>query len=158
MKKTSNNTQNKPQDQSFFVIYKGLKENTEHSVEVEIKPFNEELHYLQSLVGGYLEHFIIDDDLDRQHIDMWIDEEGKLKMEELKPTWSLCDPQGNIYDVIFGNCVFSKYNDDGETLGLTIDEVHTVIDFLLSCPRGYLQHKDSNQKISSVLCKVYDFN
>lgn len=125
-------------DQTYFVVYKGLKSNRERSVQVEIKPFKPELEYLQGLVGGFIEHYIIDRDLDRDQIDMWIDDEGKLK--QLEPTWALMY-QGGLYDVIFGNCVFSKYNREGETLGLNQDEVNRVIQFLLSRDKAELMDK-----------------
>lgn len=153
MSRNTTRANSKAQEQTYFLVYKGVKENAEHSVEVEIKPFGEELEYLQSLVGGYLEHFIIDRHLDDLHIDMWIDEEGKFKTDQYKATWSLCDHDGTVYDVIFGNCVFSKYNDEGETLGLTQDEVNIVIQFLLDCPRAYIEFKDTHKKINSVLVK-----
>lgn len=113
-----------------FVIYKGIDEKTMKR-QVEVRPFDDELAYLQGLVGGFIEHYIIDDKLDRQMIDMWIDEEGKLK-DGLVPTFALLH-EGQLYDVIFGNCVFSKYDLEGNTLGLDPDEVSRVIGFLNDC-------------------------
>ena len=103
-----------------FVVYTGI-EGVRH--QLTVVPFNSELKYLQSLVGGLIEHYIIDEELNDLHIDMWIDDEGKLK--NLKPTIALMN-DGQLVDVIFGNCVFSKYNDEGETLGLEEYEVGIV--------------------------------
>lgn len=119
-------------DKTVFVVYKGIKidptKDRPIRRQIEVRPFEESLKYLQDLVGGYIEHFIIDPDLDRLHIDMWINEEGKF-IEGLDPSIALCH-EGRLYDVIMGNCVFSKYNDQGETLGLTLDEMNIVIDWV----------------------------
>lgn len=117
----------KQSKQKAFVVYKGIDEDVKNR-HIEVVPFDEKLEYLQGLVGGLIEHFIIDRDLDRLHIDMWIDDEGKLK-EGLKPTFALLH-DGKLYDYILGNCVFSKYTDQGETLGLSPDEVGIVTRWL----------------------------
>lgn len=142
-------------DKTYFVVYKGLEENKEHTVKVEIVPFNEELKYLQKLVGGHIEHCIIDEDLYKDHIDMWIDEEGKYKADRYKLTWSICDKDGMVYDAILGNCVFSKFTDEGETVGLHQQEVNRVIDYLLSRPKGCLTRNDGTVT-NSVLIKIID--
>lgn len=103
-----------------FVVYTGI-EGVRH--QLTVVPFNSELKYLQSLVGGMLEHFNIDAELYDLHIDMWIDEQGKLK--GLKPTIALMN-DGQLVDVIVGNCVFSKFNAEGDTLGLEEYEVGIV--------------------------------
>lgn len=107
---------------SHFVVYTGMNDKCRH--QLTVVPFNDKLEYLQSLVGGLIEHYVIDRDLDAQHIDMWIDDEGKFK-SDYKPTIALLY-NGELYDVIMGNCVFSKYNSEGETLGLNVDEVSVV--------------------------------
>ena len=119
-------------DTKVFVVYKGIKmdDTKDRPIrrQIEVRPFNNDLEYLQGLVEGYLEHYVIDDGLDRLHIDMWINEEGKFQ-EGLKPTIALTH-EGQLYDVIMGNCVFSKYNEAGETLGLNPKEMCIVIDWL----------------------------
>lgn len=111
-----------------FVVYKGI-DQVKKRRQIEVVPFDPELKYLQKLVGGYIEHFIIDEGLNQFHIDMWIDEEGKFK-EGLTPSFALMH-DGQLYDVIFGNCVFSKYDGQGETFGLSLDEVNIVIKYLM---------------------------
>ena len=119
-------------EKTVFVVYTGVKIDRSKvrpvRRQIEVRPFNDELKYLQNLVDGYLEHYVIDDDLDRIHIDMWINEEGKFR-EDFKPTIALTH-EGKLYDVIMGPCVFSKYNDEGETLGLSLDEMNIVIDWI----------------------------
>ena len=124
-----------------FVVYKGIDEK-KMKRQVEVRPFDDELEYLQDLVGGWLEHYVIDRKLDHLFIDMWIDEEGKLK-DGLEPTFALMH-EGKLYDVIFGNCVFSKYDLDGNTLGLSPDEVSHVIAFLNDCDVVGLIKKDGS--------------
>jgi len=124
-----------------FVVYKGI-DLSDNKRKIEVRPFDDELSYLQGLVGGYIEHYIISDELDYKFIDMWIDEEGKLK-DGLTPTFALLHDH-DLYDVIFGNCVFSKYDLDGNTLGLTPDEVSQVIKFLNDCDVVGLIKKDGS--------------
>lgn len=134
--------------ETFFLVYKGLKMADAPYLDVEEVPFNPELKYLQDLVGGFIEHYIIDKGLNSDYIDMWIDDEGKFK--QLKPTWALMY-QGGLYDVIFGNCVFSKYNRQGETLGLTADDVKKVLEFLDSRRVVELVGKEGNRSGDYVL-------
>ena len=138
---------------TYFFVYRGI-ERSNHALKCELRPFNEELHYLQDLVGGYLEHFIISDHLNDLHIDMWIDEEGKLKT--LEPTWALLDQEDQLVDVIYGNCVFSKYNDEGETLGLSMDEVRIVEDFLTNSRMVELVSKSPDDDRHLVLASKGD--
>lgn len=119
-------------DKKVFVVYKGIKiDNTKDRPirrQIEVRPFNDGLEYLQGLVEGFIEHYVIDDDLDSLHIDMWINEEGKFR-EDLDPTFALFH-DGRLYDYIMGPCVFSKYNNKGETLGLSLNEMNIVIDWI----------------------------
>lgn len=142
------------EEPKVFVVYKGIKidENKERPVrrQIEVVPFNEELEYLQNLVGGYIEHFIIDDELDMLNIDMWINEEGKFRSDFL-PSFALMH-DGSLYDVIMGPCVFSKYNDEGETLGLSLNEMNVVIDWLNNQQIGGLISKDSQEADIPVIC------
>lgn len=131
---------NKHNDEAF-VVYKGIDEIKEKR-QIEVVPFDPELKYLQNLVGGYIEHFIISQDLNELHIDMWIDDEGKLK-QGLKPTFALL-VNGEFHDYISGNCVFSKYTDEGETVGLSQDEVLIVIRWLTDQPVVGLMKRDGS--------------
>lgn len=97
-----------------------------------VEPFNESLEALQEQVGGLIEHFIIDESLNDRRIDMWIDDEGKLKGH--KPTFLLCDKDGNPLDAIVGNCVFTKYDGDGNTFGLSQEDINIVMSWLGTLP------------------------
>lgn len=115
-----------------FVVYKGVDIDETKTPplrrHIEVVPFEDGLHYLQSLVDGHIEHYIIDKRLNAYHIDMWINEEGKFR-DDFKPTFALLR-DGKLVDAIVGPCVFSKYNDEGETLGLSLNEMNIVIDWI----------------------------
>lgn len=96
-----------------------------------IRPFKSDLKSLQNEVGGLIEHFSISSDLADQRIDMWIDDEGKFK--DYKPTFLLCDQDGNPLDVILGNCVFTR-NDGPETIGLSDQDITTILEWLGTLP------------------------
>lgn len=125
------------EDSTYFLIYKGLNEETENA-EYEIMPFSEELTYLNHLVGGMIENYKISEYLNQYRIDMWIDDNGKFK--DLRPTWAL-GVNGEVYDVIFGNCVFSKYDEQGYTHGLTIDDINRVFHFISTCSPVVIKDK-----------------
>lgn len=125
-------TKNKSKEPLCYLIVKppiwaekGLKHR------IEFAPFNDDLHYLQKLVGGHIEHFNIADELYQQRIDLWIDEEGKIKHPNDPVTFALFDQKGEyLIDYIIGNCVFSKFDDEGNTLGLTVPETKRIYDWL----------------------------
>lgn len=97
-----------------------------------IEPFSEALESLQKQVGGHIESFFIEA-LEKHHIDMWIDEEGKLK-DGLKPTFAIMDRDDNLIDIIVGNCVFTRFDHEGNTYGLNQDDIDIVTEWLGSLP------------------------
>lgn len=97
-----------------------------------IEPFSEALEALQKQVGGHIESFYIEA-LEKHHIDMWIDEEGKLK-DGLKPTFVIMDRDDNLIDFIVGNCVFTRFDDEGNTYGLDREDIDIVFKWLGSLP------------------------
>ena len=131
-----------------LVVYKGIviDETKDRPVRrhIEIVPFKDGLSYLQSLVDGYIDHYSISSKLDSLHIDMWINDEGKFR-DDFSPTFALLR-DGQLCDVIVGPCVFSKFNDEGETLGLSPDDVNIVIDWLQSQGIGGLVSKDGTSE------------
>lgn len=109
-----------------------------------IEPFKTDLKSLQEQVGGYIEHFIISAELEQKGIDMWIDEEGKYK--DYHPTFALCDNNGRVLDMIMGNCVFTRFNQSGETYGLTMEDVADVMKWLNRVPFTVVsKHSDVNE-------------
>lgn len=92
-----------------------------------IKDYDEhtDLETIQAEVGGYIEPVLIWKDLFEKQIVCFVDEEGKFK--KLKPSHNIIDQYGICLDVIFGNICFLKYSDDGDTTGLSKDEVIYII-------------------------------
>lgn len=141
-------------NEKYFLVYQGINQQ-KHALKWRLEPYNERLEYLQGLVGGYLEHYPISRQLEDLGIDMWIDEEGKLK-RGLEPTWALCDPEGHLVDIIVGTCVFSKFNKEGETLGLDQDEVEFLDEWLRSCKKVQLISEDRSVNSKIVLMSKGD--
>ena len=78
----------------------------------------------RDFIGGYLE-LVAMPDLNEHDIDMFCDEEGKLK--GLKPTIILVN--GRMYlDTIVGNVVFSKHDDEGNTISLDDEDIKLIRD------------------------------
>lgn len=122
----------------------------------EFAQFNDDLHYLQKLVGGHVEHFNIAEELYKQRIDMWIDEEGKIKHPTDPVTFALFDQSGDyLIDYIIGNCVFSKFDDEGNTLGLTVPETKRIYEWLDRLE--VVRMKDTNSGKESLAYKVDGF-
>jgi len=117
--------------EKWFMLLNGIQKDT-YALNVQMVKFNDSLATLQKLVDGHIEHYIIDDELDSHKIDMWINEEGKFR-EDFKPVFGLFY-DGKLYDVIVGPCVFSKYDNQGNTLGLNDDDMYQVREFLRRCP------------------------
>lgn len=122
-----------------IVRYKGFDLTSERR-QIEVRPFEDTLEFLQSMVDGHIEHFIIDKELDARKIDMWINEEGKFRAD-FTPTFALTY-QGEFYDAILGPCVFTRYNNKGETLGLSPDDVSFVIKYLHELPVVGIKSKE----------------
>lgn len=132
----------KKNDMTVVVRYTGIDPDRMRR-QVEVRPFYDGLEYLQKLVDGHIEHFVVDDKLDDLYIDMWINEEGKFR-EDFRPSFALVH-DGKLYDVIVGPCLFTKYDDQGETHGLSLDEMNHVIEYLNDLEMVALVDKDGKQ-------------
>lgn len=82
-----------------------------------------DLEKMQSLVGGYIECLSVS-----PTVDMWLNDEGKL--HGLPTNMFLCKENGEVLDTIQGDVFFAS-NSDGETVGLSDDEVEWVKDKLV---------------------------
>ena len=104
--------------------------------DITIQPFQRRtedgnLKFLQTQVGGFIEH--LDIDCGMFPLDMWVNEEGLLIGLErndlasyiVDVTWRLAGNVG-IPDIV-GNVVITG-TDDGDTRGLTLDEVKAISD------------------------------
>lgn len=90
------------------------------------------LQALQEEVGGYIEHFTLYHM--PGHYDCWINDEGAIN--GLPMTYPLCDPHGlNCTGALFGNMAFTWSDQEGESHGLTGDDVRYIMEHLT--PSGW---------------------
>ena len=100
------------------------------SGELKEKEIGTKLEDLQKIVGGYIEIPYLGDKFRDNGIDVIINEEGKL-IEGLKAEIAIVDKKrGNILDIVYGNCIFASHDEEGETIGLTEDQVRIVTEEL----------------------------
>ena len=83
----------------------------------------DQLKRFQEIVGGYIEIPYISEYLADHRIDIIINEEGKIL--EL-PMTALVTDGTSIVDVICGNVIFASTDDDGNTIGLTPEQITIV--------------------------------
>ena len=98
--------------------------------ELKTQEIGNELEDLQEIVGGYIEIPYLGDVFVNNGIDVIINEEGKL-IEGMKAEIAIVnEQQGNILDIVYGNCIFASHNEEGETIGLTEEQIEIVTDEL----------------------------
>ena len=98
--------------------------------ELKEREIGTELEDLQEIVGGYIEIPYLGDKFLNKKIDVIINEEGKL-IEGMKPEIAIVnESQGNILDIVYGNCIFASHNEEGETVGLTEEQMQIVTEEL----------------------------
>ena len=91
-----------------------------------VKSIKGDLESLQHEVGGYISLVPYFKKLEERYINLYADDEGLLKPD---PTITLVKTENNaVTEALVGNLIFTGYNDEGETLGLTNEQ----ITFLLS--------------------------
>lgn len=84
------------------------------------------LEELQKIVGGYIEIPFLSRVFRDHAIDMIINEEGKF-IEGLKAEIAIVDEEhGKILDIVYGNCIFASHDNEGNTIGLTDEQVKVV--------------------------------
>lgn len=83
------------------------------------------LRTMQKAVGGYIER-LHDDYLPEKlrKYDFFVDEEGLLKPFRVKNRTVSCISTHNIY----GPCIVTKHNEEGDTIGLTRTECDEIIE------------------------------
>lgn len=93
----------------------------------EVKEIGTELEDLQAIVGGYIEIPFLSNVFRDNEIDVIINEEGKF-IEDCKPQIAIVDGETKqILDVVHGNCIFASHNEEGDTIGLTEEQMNVVI-------------------------------
>lgn len=86
--------------------------------ELEIDSMNK-LGSMQRIVGGYIEPISIND-----HIDVVCNEEGKLL--GLEPNAYLYTDEDGVLDILCGDILFVRYNEEGDYESLTYDDIATM--------------------------------
>ena len=110
-----------------------------NDLELKEKEIDNSLKALQNEDGGYIEIHCFSRKLSENNIDMIINEEGKVN--RLQPQLAIYQ-DNKIVDVICGNIIFASANEDGETIGLTdeqIDVVKEVLKYDVICEFGFLK-------------------
>ena len=80
---------------------------------------------LQKEVCGYIEIPHISEELYKNNIDIVINEEGKL--DGLEPTIAVIDKETNeTLDLLVGNVLFTGFTEEGETIGLTDEQISII--------------------------------
>lgn len=106
-----------------------LNSKTLEFTEVEVNKRTVSLKDLKDNIGcDYVEHVSgYNETLDKLHVGMWIDEEGKLKdgWFENSPL-VVVSKDGEIIEMLAGNILFAVDGNDGETYCLTDEKIETV--------------------------------
>ena len=89
------------------------------------KEIDNTLKALQDEVGGYIEIPFLSERLDEKNIDIIINEEGKF-IDGLKMEIAVATMDGKVRDVVMGNVIFASHNNDGDTIGLTEEQMKFV--------------------------------
>lgn len=92
------------------------------------KEIDSGLDALQNEVEGYIEIPFLSEKLHNERIDMIINEEGKM-IDGLNIEIAVVH-QGKIVDLVFGNVVFASVDDEGNTIGLTEEQMQFVTEEL----------------------------
>ncbi len=93
----------------------------------EVKEIENELEELQKIVGGYIEIPHLSRKFFENDIDIIINEVGKF-IEGLKPEIAVVNRDNNkVVDIVFGNCIFTSHDEEGNTTELTEEQMRIVL-------------------------------
>lgn len=107
----------------------------------ETKEITNELEGLQKIVGGYIEIPFLSKTLNGNGIDVIINEEGKF-IDGLRPEIVIVDKEnGDVLDIVMGNCIFASHNEEGETVALNEKQYKVVMEELKTS--AMLNYKDN---------------
>lgn len=98
--------------------------------ELKEQEIGTELEDLQKIVGGWIEIPFLSHKFRDNGIDVIINEEGKF-IDGLKPEIAIVNEErGVILDIVYGNCIFASHDEEGETIGLTEEQMQIVTEEL----------------------------
>lgn len=98
-----------------------------------------ELKTLQDLVGGYIEAPVLSDDLDKNDVITYINEEGKLI--DLPASGAMLFRNGYT-DIIKGNIVFTGTDNEGDNIDLTNEQKQLIYEVCSNTCFTAAQHKE----------------
>lgn len=101
----------------MYLMYNAETEELEELAEKE-----NTYDMISSAVGGLIE--LAPTPRSLAGIDLWVNEEGKLM--SLTPSMILLDDNKHLVDTFAGNIVFTRTNEDGETIPLTDDDAKLI--------------------------------
>lgn len=94
-----------------------------------VKDIEGNLESLQAEVGGRIEFFTVK--IKGQYFDIILHDEGKF--ENLPPNIAVFN-EGQMFDIIVGNVVIAKADDEGRTIGLTDEDVKIIKEYFEQMP------------------------
>lgn len=106
-----------------------LNSKTLEFTEVEVNKRTVGLEELRDNIGcDYVEHVSgYNETLDKLHVGMWIDEEGKLKDGWFEDSpLAIANKDGEIIEMLAGNILFAIDGVDGETYCLTDKKIKMI--------------------------------
>ena len=101
------------------------------------------LSLLQKSVNGNVEVISWIPELYDKGIDMWVNDEGKLL--NLIPSLAIMDEKGKLIDMIHGNVLFSRFNEDGDTLPLHDEDIDFIKERMTKRTSGYFVNKETEE-------------
>lgn len=93
--------------------------------ELKVQHIKNTLEALQEIVGGYIEIPFLSEIFNDNNIDIVINEEGKF-IEGLNPEIAIVNKNGQILDLVYGNCIFVSHDERGETVSLDDKQIKII--------------------------------
>ncbi len=92
-----------------------------------VKEIKGDLNLLQTEVGGLITLANYYEELENRGIDIFADDEGLLKADP-KTTLIITDKENRmkVLTALVGNLIFVSHDDEGNTLGLTDDQIKFI--------------------------------
>lgn len=87
-----------------------------------LKEIENSLEAKQEFVNGLIQVIMVED------IDIILNDEGKLM--GLPPNRAILDDDNILLDVIVGNCLAVRHNEDGEFISINEDDIPTIEKYL----------------------------
>ena len=113
----------------------------------EEREIKNSLEDLQQIVGGYIEIPFLTPVFNDNKINIIINEEGKF-IEGLEPEIAVIKREtNNILDIVYGNCVFSSHDHEGNTIELNEEQKQIVKSALKSDIVLYDQKADKHHLV-----------